>query len=106
MSQIVPLIGLFTRGQQMRDENQIDGGSVHTGECHEEIAGQEQLYLDTIEENLRAILIFEEEEARLTDETNMFCILDSDEKKCAQPGADPPLSDETAARIMRWFGAI
>jgi len=90
----------------MSDENQIDGGLVHAGESYEEIAGQEKLYLDTIEENLREILISEEEEARLADETNMFCIFDSNEKKCAQPGADRPLSDETAARIMRWFGAI
>jgi hypothetical protein len=80
---------------------------------YEELASQEQLYLDDVEENLRVILN-SDRSYPLPDASHQFCKpedLDGQSNQAAQEpvsrGSDhPQLSEELSMTIRMWLGVI
>jgi hypothetical protein len=79
------------------DENIL---AAKTDAYYEELACQEEIYLERIEENLRAIAICELDASRATENLNAV-------RECAAEvliegdSDDPPISDETIEGIRR-----
>jgi len=79
---------------------------AHTEAYYEELASQEELYLEETEEELRAILI--SYDPSLTDGNNYPCIAESldeqldhaAEELITGDSDDPPLSEETVVEVI------
>ena len=92
-----------------RDENV----ATYTEDYYEELASQEQVYLDAVEENLR-VLLTSDHSYPPPDASNRFCeadVLEEQSNQAAQElaprGSDhPQLSDEISMKIRQWLGVI
>jgi hypothetical protein len=72
-----------------KDQNGKPQAIALTDDDYEELASQEQIYLDNVEENLRVFL----------EELPQHAV----EQRHAANADAPPLSDEIIARMYRWF---
>ena len=71
-----------------------------TDDCYEEIASQEEIYLEKIEENLRAIAICELDEVHVIENLNEQRELAA-ENLVAGDSDDAPLSEEAIEGMRR-----
>ena len=88
------------------DKSDDENIPVHTEDYYEELASQEELYLEETEEEVRAILI--SDDPSLTDANNNSCIAESldeqlhhaAEELITGDSDDPPLREETVAEML------
>jgi len=90
------------------DENRYEGIPAHTDDYYEAIAMQEEIYLEEVEENLRAILASYKPSASRGGATNQRAAeslsqqLDrAAEELITGDSDDAPLSEETVAEVLR-----
>jgi hypothetical protein len=88
------------------DKSNNENIPAHTKAYYEELASQEELYLEETEEEVRAILI--SDDPSMTETNNSPCIAESHDEQLDHAAEelitgdsdDPPLSEETVAEML------
>jgi len=83
------------------DENNGQGIPAHTEDYYEAIASQEEIYLEEVEENLRAILISYKPSPRKAAESLNEQLDHAAEELITGDSDDAPLSEEAVADALR-----
>jgi len=82
------------------DENKNESSPAHTEDYYEAVVSQEQIYLDEVEENLRAMLAFDANSAPRTAQSLDEQLDQAAEELITGDSDDAPLSEKTIAEML------